>query len=100
VGARLAADLGHAVQRTVLTISATGFTPKESVSFWQTLPNGAVLALGDLQADGDGNLSARIDLSEALPTGTHYLSFRSNISNQGGFAKLVLEPGPRNPGHE
>jgi hypothetical protein len=96
-GARLAANLGRAVQRTVLEIAASGFTPNESVSFWQTLPDGAVVALGDLQADDDGNLRARLDLSEALPTGTHYLSFRSNTSNQAGFARIILEPGPVAP---
>ena len=96
-GARLAANLGRAVQQTVLQIAASGFTPGESVSFWQTLPDGAVVALGDLQADDDGNLQATLYFSEALPTGTHYLSFRSNTSNQAGFARIILEPGPVAP---
>lgn len=99
-GARIAADIGRAAQRSVLELSGGGFAPNESVSFWLTLPNGAVLGLGDINADADGNLAVVLYLSEGLPTGTHYLSFRSNESDQGGFAKLFLEPGPQSPGEE
>ena len=97
-GARLAANLGRAVQQTVLQIAATGFTPNENVSFWQTLPDGAVVVIGDLRADNKGTIQAHIDLSEALPTGTHYLSFRSNVSNQTGFARILIEAGPIDAG--
>ena len=98
-GAQLAADIGRAPQRTVLEISAEGFEGDESVSFWLTLPDGSVLPLGDVRAD-DGNLDVVLYLSEDLPTGTHYLSFVSNVSGQASFAKLVLEPGPQTPGEE
>jgi hypothetical protein len=70
------------------------------VSFWLTLPDGSVLPLGDVRADGDGHLDALIHLSEDLPTGTHYVSFVSNVSGQAGFARLALEPGPTSPGEE
>lgn len=101
-GARLAADIGRAPQRSLLLLNITGenFLPSESISFWLTLPNGAVLPLGDANADSDGNLDLALYLDEGLPTGTHYLSFRSNRSEQGGFAKLFLEPGPQAPGEE
>ncbi|HEX6288659.1 MAG TPA: hypothetical protein VFZ66_05680 [Herpetosiphonaceae bacterium] len=92
-GATLAVDIGRGPQRSVLELSGEGFTPNESVSFWLTLPNGAVRGLGDVNADGEGNLNVVLYLSERLPVGTHYLSFRSNQSNQGGFYKLFLEPG-------
>ena len=98
-GAELAADIGRAPQRTELEITADGFQGNESVSFWMTLPDGSVLPLGDVRAD-DGSLDVVVYLSEDLPTGTHYLSFVSNVSGQAGFAKLVLEPGPQEPGEE
>jgi hypothetical protein len=91
-GATLAVEIGRAPQRSFIELTGEGFTPNESVSFWLTQPDGSVVALGDVDADGDGNLSAVLYLSERLPTGTHYLSFRSNRSNQGGFYKLFLEP--------
>lgn len=95
-GASVAADIGRAPQRSVieLTIEGQDFMARESVSFWLTLPSGAVLGLGDVLTDSDGNLNVLLDLDETLPVGTHYLSFRSNLSNQGGFARLFLEPGP------
>lgn len=101
-GAQLAADLGRAPQRSAVELSINGanFTPNEPVSFWLTLPDGSVMGLGDVKADAEGNLDVVLYLSETLPTGTHYLSFRSNVSNQGGFAKLFLAPGPQNPGQE
>ncbi len=101
-GARMAADIGRVPQRSVVELSISGedFMPNESVSFWLTLPNGSVLDLGEANADATGNLDFELYLDEALPTGTHYLSFRSNRSEQGGFAKLVLEPGPQEPGQE
>ena len=101
-GARLAADLGRAPQRSVVALTITGesFTPNESISFWLTLPNGSVLDLGEARADANGNLDLEIYLDESLPTGTHYLSFRSNRSEQGGFLRLFLAPGPQEPGQE
>ena len=92
-GAQLAVDIGRGPQRSFLALSGEGFSANESVSFWLTQPNGAVLGLGEVNADGDGNLDVVLYLSEQLPVGTHYLSFRSNESNQGGFYKLFLEPG-------
>ncbi len=83
-----------------LQIAAVGFQGGESVSFWLTLPDGSVLPLGHVRANGDGTLSAVIYLAEDLPTGTHYVSFVSNRSGQAGFARLVLEPGPTSPGEE
>lgn len=94
-GAQLAVDIGRGPQRSFLELSGEGFSANESISFWLTLPNGAVRGLGEVNADGDGNLSVVLYLSERLPVGTHYLSFRSNESNQGGFYKLTLEPGSR-----
>ncbi len=101
-GARLAADLGRAPQRSVVALEIAGksFAPGESVSFWLTLPNGSVLALGEAHAEANGNLSLELYLDESLPTGTHYLSFRSNRSEQGGFLRLFLAPGPQEPGQE
>ncbi len=101
-GARLAADLGRAQQRSLvaLTIAGENFTPNESISFWLTLPNGSVLDLGEARADESGNLEVVVYLDESLPVGTHYLSFRSNVSEQGGFLKLFLAPGPQEPGEE
>lgn len=99
-GARLAADLGRAQQRTILSLSGEGFTANESVSFWLTLPNGSVLDLGEVNADENGVLDVVIYLAEDLPVGIHYLSFRSNQSEQAGFAKLTLLPGPQAPGEE
>lgn len=93
-GARLAADLGRAQQRTILALAGEGFTPNESVSFWLTLPNGAVMPLNEVNVDSEGVLAVEIYLAEDLPVGTHYLSFRSNRSEQAGFAKLTLAPGP------
>ncbi len=94
-GARLAVDIGRGPQRSVIELDGEGFEPNESVSFWLTKPNGAVLGLGDVRADANGDLSVVVYLSERLPVGMHYLSFRSNVSNQGGFYKLFLEPGSK-----
>jgi hypothetical protein len=58
------------------------------------------MALGDLRAAGNGTLHTSLHLSETLPAGTHYLSFRGNRSQRGSFAKLVLEQGPVLPGEE
>ncbi|GAC1560485.1 MAG: hypothetical protein NVS2B7_34930 [Herpetosiphon sp.] len=99
-GARLSVNLGRAVQRMILNITAGGFTPGESIALWQTLPNGAVIDRGEVHADTDGKLATTIALSEALPAGIHYLSFRSNTSEQFGFARIYLAPGPRMPGVE
>lgn len=99
-GARLAANLGSAQQRTILSLTGEGFAANESVSFWLTLPNGAVLPLGEVNVDSEGVLAVDIYLAEDLPVGTHYLSFRSNQSEQAGFARLTLEPGPQAPGDE
>lgn len=99
-GAELAADIGRAKQRTRVEVRAGGFLANESVSFWLTLPNGAVLGLGDANTDGLGNLDADFLMSEALPAGQYYLSLRGNTSGLASFARLVLEPGPRSPGEE
>ena len=99
-GAELAVNIGSVQQRTVLELSAQGFSANERVSFWLTLPNGAVAGLGDVQTDSSGRLSIALYLSEALPVGQSFLSFRSNTSNQLGFVKLWLEPGPQDPGGE
>lgn len=99
-GAEFAADIGRAKQRTRVEVKAGGFLANESVSFWLTLPNGAVLALGDANTDAEGNLDIDFMMSEALPAGQYYLSLRGNTSGLGSFARLVLEPGPRSPGEE
>lgn len=99
-GATIAVDIGSAQQRTLLELTGEGFTPNESVSFWLTLPNGAVLDLGDVNVDSDGVLAVTLYLAQDLPVGTHYLSFLSNESTQAGFAKLRLDPGPQAPGEE
>jgi len=99
-GAQLAVNIGSAQQRTVLEVTADGFSANERISFWLTLPNGAVAGLGDVQTNSAGRLNVALYLSEALPVGQHFLSFRSNTSNQLGFVKLFLEPGPQAPGSE
>lgn len=99
-GAEIAADIGSAPQRTVLELSGEGFAPNETVTFWLTLPNGAVLPLSDIEVNGNGVLDVALYLAQDLPVGTHYLSFLSSESQQAGFAKLVLEPGPQAPGEE
>lgn len=99
-GAQLAADLGRAQQRTILSLEGDGFSANEIVSFWLTQPNGAVLPLGDVRTDENGVLAVEIYLAQDLPVGVHYLSFRSSQSEQVGFAKLTLEPGPQRPGEE
>jgi hypothetical protein len=99
-GAEFAADIGRAKQRTRVEVKATGLLANEAISFWLTLPNGAVLALGDAKTDAQGNLDVDIYMSEALPTGAYYLSLRGNTSGLGSFARLVLEPGPKSPGEE
>ena len=93
-GAALAVNIGRATQGTLLEVVASGFTRGESVSFWLTRPDGAVLDLGASRADDAGDLSASFYLSETLPVGRYYLSLHSNESKQGSFASLELEPGP------
>lgn len=99
-GVELAVNIGTVQQRTVLELTATGFSANERISFWLTLPNGAVAGLGEVQTDSSGRLNVALYLSEALPIGQHFLSFRSNTSGELGFVKLVLEPGPQSPGEE
>ena len=99
-GAEIAVNLGAAPQRTVLELSGQGFDANETLSFWLTLPNGIVFDLGEIETDGDGNLDVAIYLAQDLPVGTHYLSFVSNQSQQAGFARLELTPGPQFPGEE
>ena len=93
-GPDFTANIGTVQQRSVVGLSGDGFRANESVSFWLTKPNGAVLGLGEVRADSSGVLDAAIYLSEALPVGTHYVSFRSNISEQIGFVEVYLAPGP------
>jgi hypothetical protein len=99
-GAELAADIGRAKQRTHVHVKAGGLQSRESVSFWLTLPSGAVLGLGDVSTDAEGIVDAGLYLSEALPSGVYYISLRGNRSDLGSFARLVLEPGPKSPGEE
>ena len=96
----ISAHVGSFQQRTMIDISGVGFKARESVSFWLTKPNGAVIGLGDRWADAQGNLSATAYLSEALPVGTYNLSYRANSSDTVRVVTLVLEPGPQNPGRE
>lgn len=99
-GARLAASIGRAKQRMAIKIVLSGMAADEGVAFWLTLPDGSVQPWGELRADGEGRLEARISLSEALPAGTYYLSVRGNASHRASFAALALEPGPLQPGAE
>ena len=99
-GARLAVNVGSAPQRSLIQIAGTGFTGGETVSFWLTQPDGAVLELGSVQTASNGSIDALIYADETLPIGRHYLSFRGDASGLSGFATFILNAGPTEPGRE
>ena len=94
------AHVGSFQQRSTIEISGHSFRSNESVSFWLTKPDSSVVGLRERRADSRGVLQTTAYLSEALPVGTYYLSYRANYSGTVQVVTLQLEHGPQNPGLE
>jgi hypothetical protein len=75
-------------------IACNGLIPGEYVTFWDTYPDGTVLALSTIAADDGGSAIAQLDLlTGKFPTGLHTFSCRGNQSNYTMTGSFLLLPG-------
>jgi hypothetical protein len=75
-------------------ISCNGLIPGEYVTFWDTYPDGTVLALSTIAADDGGSAITQLDLlTGKFPTGLHTFSCRGNQSNYTMTGAFLLLPG-------
>jgi hypothetical protein len=75
-------------------IACNGLIPGEPVSFWDTYPDGSVVALSTLNADDGGTALIQLDLlTGKFPTGLHTFSCRGNTSNYVDTGAFLLLPG-------
>ncbi len=92
-GTQLTFSPATAAQEETVTLSASGFSAGEAISFWVTLPNGAVVSLGQGTASSSGAFSADIYLSASLPVGRHYFTAFGNSSGNTAISAFVLKYG-------
>ncbi|NNJ13363.1 hypothetical protein EKD04_023845 [Chloroflexales bacterium ZM16-3] len=78
-------------QDDTVSLTLSGFTPKEIVSFWLTLPDYSVESSGDLVADVDGAVSGYMYISVGMPVGTYSLSARGNSSGMLATAQMEVK---------
>ena len=75
-------------------IACNGLIPGEAVSFWDTYPDGTVVALSTITADDGGSAIIQLDLlTGKYPTGLHTFSCRGNTSNYVMTGSFLLLPG-------
>jgi hypothetical protein len=75
-------------------IACNGLIPGEFVTFWDTYPDGTVLALSTIAADDGGTALTQLDLlTGKFPTGLHTFSCRGNQSNYTMTGSFLLLPG-------
>ncbi|MBX0331054.1 hypothetical protein K2Z83_25710, partial [Oscillochloris sp. ZM17-4] len=73
-GAALEVSPASAPQGAPVTVSLSGFAPREVVSLWLTLPDYRVEAIGDLAADVGGAASYDLAISVGMPVGAYGVS--------------------------
>jgi hypothetical protein len=78
-------------QDETASLSASGFAPKEIISFWFTLPDYSVMSAGDLKANADGAVDGSVFISVDMPVGTYSLSARGNRSGTLASAPFVVK---------
>ncbi len=75
-------------------IACNGLIPGERVSFWDTYPDGTVVALSTVAADDGGTGLIQLDLlTGRFPTGLHTFSCRGNRSNYVMTGSFLVLPG-------
>ncbi|GEM_PF-3971943 len=75
-------------------IACNGLIPGESVAFWDTYPDGTVVALSTLVADDGGTALLQLDLlTGKFPVGLHTFSCRGDHSNFTSVGAFLLLPG-------
>ncbi len=84
-------------QGDYITMTLTGFEPKEVISFWLTLPDYSVDYVGDLVADDDDTTVAHIDLGVDRPVGEYSVSARGNSSGTLAIAHFMVNAAPGAP---
>jgi hypothetical protein len=82
------------VENPNVDIACNGMIPGEFVSFWDTYPDGTVVALSTIAADDGGSAIIQLDLlTGKFPTGLHTFSCRGNQSNYAMNGSFLLLPG-------
>jgi len=81
-------------QRNYAIFQGSDFAPGEIVSVWVTLPDNSTEAVGDVQADDNGNFVATLYISEQEPTGLRTYTAFGNTSQRRATARFTLNPGP------
>ncbi|MHB8648351.1 MAG: hypothetical protein ACYDAR_21425 [Thermomicrobiales bacterium] len=75
-------------------IACNGLLPGESVAFWDTYPDGTVVALSTLVADDGGSAVLQLDLlTGKFPVGLHTFTCRGVDSNYTQTGAFLLLPG-------
>jgi len=85
---------GAGLDNPNVDIACNGMIPGESVAFWDTYPDGTVVALSTLVADDGGSAILQLDLlTGKFPTGLHTFSCRGATSNYTMVGSFLLLPG-------
>jgi hypothetical protein len=85
---------GSIAENPNVDIACNGLIPGESVTFWDTYPDGTVLSLSTITADDGGTALIQLDLlTGKFPTGLHTFSCRGNTSNYVDTGAFLLLPG-------
>ncbi|MCA1668516.1 MAG: hypothetical protein LC793_14210, partial [Thermomicrobia bacterium] len=75
-------------------VACNGLIPNESVSFWDTYPDGSVVQLSTISADSGGSAVIQVELlTGKFPTGLHTFSCRGNFSNYVTSGSFLVLPG-------
>ena len=87
-------DPGYAINNPNVDLACNGLLPGEFVTFWDTYPDGSVVALTTIAADDGGSAITQLDLlTGKFPTGLHTFSCRGNQSNYTMTGAFLLLPG-------
>lgn len=81
---------GMGYQNEYVSISLHGYQPSESVTLWQTLPDGTVHPLHDVYVHNDGTATENIFMEPSLPVGKHAISGRGNLSGEVAIVEFSL----------
>jgi len=100
-GASLTVSATSVTQDDTISLTLSGFTPKEVISFWLTLPDYSVEASGDLVADTDGAAAGNLHIAIDMPVGAYSVSARGNSSGLLATARVEVKAAagaPASPG--
>jgi hypothetical protein len=81
---------GMGYQNDYVSVSLHGYQPGESVTLWQTLPDGTVHPLHDVYVHNDGSATETIFMEPSLPIGKHAISGRGNLSGEVAIVEFSL----------